>query len=478
MLKNKVFYSIEKRHYLWPDVKRPSRKRLNSARESKSQSSFEPTSTYAGQRWRNRLKLRELELGKISGGCLQNGEFDLQKKYECDDLPRGWFMAQESGHNLRKARVCLQILLLANTPTLKKCFMALFNIGFLNSPYGLLTIKTSKFNDSNREDEVSFREKLEKDMRRHEVLRRDFRFLERSLSPSMYVEATTNDEAPVMLVFDEALATLATIIIHLPGHQAVRDDYSYHILSALGTRRQLAIFTITAMAGRGLVILTTLVVLMLTLGCCIQYTNHSQNLFVASILIPILLSRNIAGLYSVENNLMFAYVWPKRPKKMQKTGTGGGKYSLHPRPPNETVAKKRNVGFRFTNHRSPKRSHKETAARGGIRRHPGGLSARRIRLERSMVPGMYPLRFWFLVLDSGRPPLDGGPIKMETNEVGRNEVLRSPILVFTVLRIGLKLGSKTKPNLGNSSGNDPEGKRSQRKEYGISQEVMGKLLQN
>ncbi|KYM79970.1 hypothetical protein ALC53_09496 [Atta colombica] len=39
------------------------------------------------------------------------------------------------------------------------------------------------------------------------------------------------------------------------------------------------------------------------------------------------------------------------------------------------------------------------------------------------------LRFWFLVLDSGPlppppSPLDGAPIKMETNEVGRNEVLR------------------------------------------------------
>lgn len=32
-----------------------------------------------------------------------------------------------------------------------------------------------------------------------------------------YVEATTNDEAPVMPVLDEALATRATIIIHLPA---------------------------------------------------------------------------------------------------------------------------------------------------------------------------------------------------------------------------------------------------------------------
>lgn len=110
---------------------------------------------------------------------------------------------------------------------------------------------------------------------------------------------------------------------------------------------------------------------------------------------------------------------------MQKTGTGTGKYSLHPRPPNENGGKETKGEFRFTNHRSPKRSHKETAGRGGIRRHPGGLSARRIRpgaSDGAMVCTRCGSGFWYWILVGRR--WTGAPIKMETNEVGRNEVLR------------------------------------------------------
>ena len=88
-----------------------------------------------------------------------------------------------------------------------------------------LLTNTIKFNDSNRQDEVSFREKrlvkLEKGTRRQEKVLREGTSASSNDPRSRlrtYVEATTNDEAPVMLVLDEALATTpATIIIHLPA---------------------------------------------------------------------------------------------------------------------------------------------------------------------------------------------------------------------------------------------------------------------
>lgn len=66
-------------------------------------------------------------------------------------------------------------------------------------------------------------------------------------------------------------------------------------------------------------------------------------------------------------------------------------------------------------HRRRCRAHPSFSPRSSGAENPAWCIRRRCRDS---------LQFWFLVLDSGPPPSDGAPIKMETNEVGRNEVLR------------------------------------------------------
>lgn len=66
-------------------------------------------------------------------------------------------------------------------------------------------------------------------------------------------------------------------------------------------------------------------------------------------------------------------------------------------------------------HRRRCRAHPSFSPRSSGAENPARCIRRRCRDS---------LQFWFLVLDSGPPPSDGAPIKMETNEVGRNEVLR------------------------------------------------------